>query len=179
MSAAVPDGEEVEILDDDLSHQVPVSALERMAKAREENAAVNKAMEENMSLLTSNHQRVMNEVMKIGVLEARVISIESASSKMPQGSSQGDAAMQMQFTTFAESIKRDMGTMKVEVKAASTAESVGSAGSASRPVKISRASSSVPTARMSADDELMFAVGGSADFFSPCWLLRGWPTLSI
>ncbi|CAK0852815.1 unnamed protein product [Prorocentrum cordatum] len=76
-----------------------------------------------MSLLTSNHQNVINEIMKIGVLEARAISIESALSKMPQRSSQGDVTMRSQFATFARSIKRDMDTMRAEVKFARASQS--------------------------------------------------------
>eukprot|EP00959_Pyramimonas_sp_CCMP1952_P261425 5465884-Pyramimonas_sp.AAC.1 len=64
-------------VDDEGFTTVPSNALERMAKAMEENAESNRTMKANISEMVSAQQRAMSEIAKISIVEAKVISIEN------------------------------------------------------------------------------------------------------
>ncbi|CAK0788055.1 unnamed protein product, partial [Prorocentrum cordatum] len=111
--------------DEGATQVVPVSHPERIALAMETSAESPRKMEATMAALVENHELAMSEVVK--------------------GAGQSDAALQAQFNTSADVIKRDMVAMKSEVQAATTAAPAGSVGSTLRPAKITRAASAAPT----------------------------------
>eukprot|EP00959_Pyramimonas_sp_CCMP1952_P214031 4478354-Pyramimonas_sp.AAC.1 len=58
-------------VDDEGFTTAPSNALERMAKAMEENAESNRTMESKISEMGSAQQRAMSEIAKTSALEAK------------------------------------------------------------------------------------------------------------